>query len=239
MHGSAGDTVVDALRRCGGGTAFHTGGRAAGDGPACVVAQHRQAGTKRRRAPVGAHQQNCVTHPCGRGVPGRLPRRAARSGAAVARARRVSLGRLVLAACPGTASGLLGRLVQDGSGLLQPDVLFTHDRPGALRDGRADAALLCRDRDDLTGLHTVEIAEEDPVVLLPRRHDLARHTTLHSTELRDDPHWMDQCPPVGLDELVDRVVLGQLVTVVGSAATCGCRQKWWPCPSPTCRPPFW
>ncbi|MGW2503544.1 LysR family transcriptional regulator [Streptomyces sp. NPDC001588] len=140
-------------------------------------------------------------------------------GAAVARARRVSLGRLVLAACPGTASGLLGRLVQDGSGLLQPDVLFTHDRPGALRDGRADAALLCRDRDDLTGLHTVEIAEEDPVVLLPRRHDLARHTTLHSTELRDDPHWMDQCPPVGLDELVDRVVLGQLVTVVGSAAT--------------------
>lgn len=140
-------------------------------------------------------------------------------GAAVARVRRMSLGHLVIAACPGTASGLLGRLVQDGSGMHRPEVLFTHDRPAALREGRADIALLCRDRDDLTGLRTVEVAEEDPVALLPRGHELAGHATLRSTDLRDEPCWMERCPPVGLDELVDRVVLGQLVTVVGSAAT--------------------
>jgi hypothetical protein len=35
-------------------------------------------------------------------------------------------------------------------------------------------------------------------------------------ELGQDANFEPECPPVGLDEIVDRVVLGRLVTVVGS-----------------------
>jgi hypothetical protein len=37
-------------------------------------------------------------------------------------------------------------------------------------------------------------------------------------ELGRDANFAPECPPVGLDEIVDRVVLGRLVTVVGSGA---------------------
>jgi hypothetical protein len=37
-------------------------------------------------------------------------------------------------------------------------------------------------------------------------------------ELGQDANFAPQCPPLGLDEIVDRVVLGCLVTVVGSGA---------------------
>jgi hypothetical protein len=37
-------------------------------------------------------------------------------------------------------------------------------------------------------------------------------------ELGQDANFEPECPPVGLDEIVDRVVLGRLVTVVGSGA---------------------
>ncbi|MFI8182239.1 hypothetical protein OG539_39245 [Actinacidiphila glaucinigra] len=89
---------------------------------------------------------------------------------------------------------------------------------GALRDGSADVALLCVGSDDLTGLGTVEVAEELPVVLLPRGHRLATRREVTTAELREDPGYREECPPMGLDEIVDRVALGRLVTVVGSAA---------------------
>ncbi|WP_326570572.1 hypothetical protein OIE69_04260 [Actinacidiphila glaucinigra] len=89
---------------------------------------------------------------------------------------------------------------------------------GALRDGSADVALLCVGSDDLTGLGTVEVAEELPVVLLPRGHRLATRREVTTAELREDPGHREECPPMGLDEIVDRVALGRLVTVVGSAA---------------------
>ncbi|MFJ2477819.1 LysR family transcriptional regulator [Streptomyces sp. NPDC087659] len=126
--------------------------------------------------------------------------------------------RLVLAVRPGTGSGLLTQLLRSHDGT-EPELVFTYDRAGALRDGSADVALLCLGSDDLTDLQTTEIAEEYPVALLPRDHRLARRAAVTIAELRRDTAYQDQCPPVGLDEILDRVALGRLVTVVGSAAT--------------------
>jgi DNA-binding transcriptional LysR family regulator len=138
--------------------------------------------------------------------------------AAVRRAQRVQQpGRLVMAVRPGTASGLIADLVRS-SEVGSHDVVFTHDRPAALRDGRADIALLCIGTDDLTGLRTADLTEEAPFALVPRSHPLARRTAVTVAELGQHANFEPQCPPVGLDEIVDRVVLGRLVTVVGSGA---------------------
>lgn len=138
--------------------------------------------------------------------------------AAVRRAQRAPQpGRLVMAVRPGTASGLVADLVRSAE-VGSHDVVFTHDRPAALRDGRADVALLCIGTDDLTGLRTADLTEEAPYALLPRDHPLARRGVVTVAELGRDAHFDPECPTVGLDEIVDRVVLGRLVTVVGSGA---------------------
>jgi hypothetical protein len=95
-------------------------------------------------------------------------------------------------------------------------VLFTHDQPAALRDGRADIALLCIGTDDLSGLRTADLTEEAPLALMPR--PLARRPAVTVAELGQDANFEPECPPLGLDEIVDRVVLGRLVTIVGSGA---------------------
>lgn len=87
-----------------------------------------------------------------------------------------------------------------------------------MRDGTVDVALLCAGSTDLADLQIIEVAEEDPVALVPREHHLARHAAVTTTQLRQDPAYQEQCPPMGLDEVLDRVALGRLVTVVGSAA---------------------
>jgi DNA-binding transcriptional LysR family regulator len=126
--------------------------------------------------------------------------------AAVRRAQRAQQpGLLVMAVRPGTASGLIADLIRSPE-VGGHDVLFTHDRTAALRDGRADIALLCLGTDDLTGLRTASLTEEAPFALVPRDHTLARRPAVTVAEL-------------GLDEIVDRVVLGRLVTIVGSGAT--------------------
>jgi DNA-binding transcriptional LysR family regulator len=138
--------------------------------------------------------------------------------AAVRRAQRARQpGRLVMAVRPGSASGLVADLVRSAE-VGSHDVVFTHDRPAALRDGRADVALLCIGTDDLTGLRTAVLTEEAPYALLPRDHPLARRTVVTVAELAQDAHFDPECPTIGLDEIVDRVVLGRLVTVVGSGA---------------------
>ncbi|MBI0379081.1 hypothetical protein JBE27_23080 [Streptomyces albiflaviniger] len=53
---------------------------------------------------------------------------------------------------------------------------------------------------------------------LPRGHALAGRATVTATELRRDPAFAERCPPMGLDEMLDRVALGRLIAVVGSAA---------------------
>jgi DNA-binding transcriptional LysR family regulator len=138
--------------------------------------------------------------------------------AAVRRAQRARQpGRLVMAVRPGSASGLVADLVRSAE-VGSHDVVFTHDRPAALRDGRADVALLCIGTDDLTGLRTAVLTEEAPYALLPRDHPLARRTVVTVAELAQDAHFDPECPTIGLDEIADRVVLGRLVTVVGSGA---------------------
>ena len=125
--------------------------------------------------------------------------------------------RLVLAVRPGTGSGLLAQVLRSHDGAA-PELVFTHDQAGALRDGTADFALLCMHNDDLTDLETTEVTEEYPVALLTRDHRLARRAMVTTAELRQEPAYREQCPPMGLDEILDRVALGRLVTVVGSGA---------------------
>jgi DNA-binding transcriptional LysR family regulator len=125
--------------------------------------------------------------------------------------------RLVLAVRPGTGSGLLAQALRSHDGAA-PELVFTHDQAGALRDGTADLALLCMHSNDLTGLEITEITREYPVALLSRDHRLARRAIVTTAELRQEPAYRDQCPPMGLDEILDRVALGGLIAVVGSAA---------------------
>jgi DNA-binding transcriptional LysR family regulator len=137
--------------------------------------------------------------------------------AAVRRTQRaVCPSRLVLAVRPGTGFGLLAQVLRCHDGA-EPELVFTNDPAGALRDGTADVALLCMDSNDLTDLQTTEVAEEYPVALLPSDHRLARRAAVTSSELQAEAVYQ-QCPPMGLDEIFDRVALGRLVTVVGSAA---------------------
>jgi DNA-binding transcriptional LysR family regulator len=137
--------------------------------------------------------------------------------AAVQRTQRAARPpRLVIAVRPGTGSGLLAQALRAHDGA-EPELVFTNDGPGALHDGTADLALLCIHSDDVTGLETTEVAEEYPVALLPHDHRFARRAVVTSAELRQEPAYQG-CPPMGLDEIFDRVALGRLVTVVGAAA---------------------
>lgn len=136
--------------------------------------------------------------------------------AAVRRTRQVAdVRRPVIAVRPGTGSGLLADLLRLHTGP-DPELVFTHDRASALRDGTADAALLCVGSDDLTGLRSVEVAEEGPVALLRSDHPLARRDVVELADLRDEPGYLAHCPEVGLDEITDLVALCRLVTVVGT-----------------------
>ncbi|RSN01274.1 LysR family transcriptional regulator [Streptomyces sp. WAC 01325] len=126
--------------------------------------------------------------------------------------------RLVLAVRPGTGSGLLAGLLRSYDGDAEPEIMFTHERTQALREGRADLALVCIGSDDLTDLRTTRVAEENPIALLPREHGLASRGAVTVSELRQEQFYQEHCPPMGLDEVLDRVALGRLITVVGSAA---------------------
>ena len=121
-----------------------------------------------------------------------------------------------IAAVPGTGSGRLRELLgtyaaREGTPV---DLVFTLNQPGALRDGRADVAVVC-DTEDLTGLDAVELGREAPVALVPAGHPLARRDRVSLAALRREPAFLPDCPPVGLDQLIDRVALGQLIVVVG------------------------
>ncbi|MFF3749326.1 LysR family transcriptional regulator [Streptomyces sp. NPDC002018] len=127
---------------------------------------------------------------------------------------------LRIATNPGTGSGVLRDLVTGYSRLpfgAPVEMVFTRDQAGALRAGEADVALLCAS-DDLTGLDTMEVAVEAPVVLLPAGHRLAGRATVTVADLRDEETFDADCPVVALDELVDLVAVGQLIAVVGESA---------------------
>ncbi|MFC0112436.1 LysR family transcriptional regulator [Kibdelosporangium aridum] len=123
--------------------------------------------------------------------------------------------RLAVAVRPGTGSGLLAELVRSHDGT-EPEFVFTRNSVAAIRDRSADIALLCVGSDDLTGLDTIAVAEEYPLALVARDHRLVHLPEVSVGELRQDPAYRD-CPPSGLDEVLDLVAFGQLVTVVGDA----------------------
>ncbi|MEV5177330.1 LysR family transcriptional regulator [Streptomyces flaveolus] len=132
--------------------------------------------------------------------------------------RAAETPRFVVAVRPGTGSGLLSQVLRRYSGP-EPELVFTHDRAAAVRDGVADAALVCVGSEDLAGLRGVEIGEELPVALLPSGHRLAGRTALAVAELADEAGYRPYCPEIGIEEIMDRVALGRLVTVVGSAVS--------------------
>jgi DNA-binding transcriptional LysR family regulator len=138
--------------------------------------------------------------------------------AAMRRAQRANQpGRVVMAVRPGTGSGLIAELVRAPE-VGSHEVLFTRELSTALRNGSADIALLCLGSHDVTGLQIAELTQEAPVALLPRGHRLARRHAVTVADLARDANFVPECPALGLDEIVDRVGLGFLITVVGSGA---------------------
>lgn len=128
--------------------------------------------------------------------------------------------RLVVAAPAGTGTGLLSHVLETyrrGPDPVPVEVRFTPDLAAALRDGTADLALMCAG-DDLDGLDTVDLLDETPVALLPAGHRLADRGSLTAREVRDEPLFHEHAPAVGLDELIDRVALSELVVVLGETA---------------------
>ncbi|MEV4804300.1 LysR family transcriptional regulator [Nonomuraea sp. NPDC049421] len=139
---------------------------------------------------------------------------------AVRRVQQAGRGVLRIATPPGTGAGLLrelvrGYVVRFGGDTVE--LVFTRKQTTAVRDGRADAALVCSD-EELTGLDVQTIATEQPVALVPEGHPLASEQALTSADLRQDPAYTADLPPVGLDALIDLVATGQLLAVVGDSA---------------------
>ena len=139
---------------------------------------------------------------------------------AVRRAQQFGDGVLRIATPPGTGAGLLREAVRgylDRFGRDSVELVFTRDQICAVRDGRAEVALVCA-AGDLTGLHTHSVASERPVVLVPPDHPFAVRDTVTPACLLTDPGYTAELPAVGLDALVDLVATGQLVAVVGDSA---------------------
>lgn len=139
---------------------------------------------------------------------------------AVRRTQQLGNGALRIATPPGTGAGLLreavrGYLARFGSGTVE--LVFTRDQIGAVRDGRADVALVCS-AGDLTGLHAHSVAAEHPVALVPADHPFAVQGAVTLSCLLQDPAYTADLPSVGLDALIDLVATGQLVAVVGDSA---------------------
>ncbi|WP_433461308.1 LysR family transcriptional regulator [Spirillospora sp. CA-128828] len=113
--------------------------------------------------------------------------------AAVRRTRRAGTGapRLVLAMKPGgDGGGLLPLLLaayEREPGAVPVEMLFGYGAAQALRDGRADAALLYAPRQDFTGLAVEELLEEAQVAVLPKGHRLADREEVSMADLGGEP----------------------------------------------------
>ncbi|MGY5121442.1 LysR family transcriptional regulator [Streptomyces sp. 900105755] len=138
---------------------------------------------------------------------------------AVRKARKAAeQEQVIIAVRPAAGPGVLPALLaasQGPDGVLA-DVVFTYDEIGALRDGTADIALMCRST-ATPGVETVDLGEERPVVLIPAGHPLADRPFLALTEVEALPGYEAQLPNEPLDAMVDRVALGLLVVVVGES----------------------
>ncbi|MFJ1765395.1 LysR family transcriptional regulator [Amycolatopsis sp. NPDC088138] len=139
--------------------------------------------------------------------------------AAVDRAARRAgrSSRLTVAVRSGTAAGVLAELVEAFARAHPVELLFTTDQVGAVRGGAADVALLCASN-DLAGFVTTDVAEELPVALVPVSHPFAARPAVSIADLRREDAFRTECPQLPLDEIVDRVAVGELLAVVGHGA---------------------
>jgi DNA-binding transcriptional LysR family regulator len=145
---------------------------------------------------------------------------------AVSRARRsVRSHRLVVAARQGAGSGLLAKVVRAyrrQQGAAEVEVVFTRDQVGLVRNGTADIALMCG-HVPLDGLEFSELAEAQTVVLLPLDHSLAAKPAVSIADVVQDelfhPLWPEDAPEIVLDEVIEKVAMGELIVRVGASAT--------------------
>ena len=116
------------------------------------------------------------------------------TGAAARRARRAAAPRdhLVLAAKAGAHHELLRKLLDAIAA--EPDAPEVEmllcgmgESQRALRDGRADAALLVRPFDAMAGFDTEDLGVEQQMVVLPAGHPLAQRKSLTVAEVSDLP----------------------------------------------------
>ena len=129
--------------------------------------------------------------------------------------------RLVVAARPGQGSGLLAAVLpryDRSKDALPVEMLFTRQQAAAVRDGTADAGLMCS-TEDLTGMQTAELITEAPVALLPAGHPLASRPAVTIAELRLLDTFAEQCPDRSLDQIIDLVALRRLIVVVSDSIT--------------------
>jgi len=139
---------------------------------------------------------------------------------AVSRVQQAGPGPLRIATPPGTGAGLLREMVRgylDRFGQGSAELVFTREQTAAVRDGRADVALVCS-ADDLTDLDVHSVATEQPVAIVASDHRFANRQTLTRPCLLSDPAYAAVLPLLGLDALIDLVATGQLVAVVGDSA---------------------
>lgn len=137
---------------------------------------------------------------------------------AARRARRAGRASpLTVAVRSGTAAGVLAELVEAFARAYPVELLFTTDQVGAVRGGAADVALLCASN-DLAGFVTTDVAEELPVALVPVSHPFAGRPAVSIADLRREDAFRPECPQLPLDEIVDRVAVGELLAVVGHGA---------------------
>jgi DNA-binding transcriptional LysR family regulator len=132
---------------------------------------------------------------------------------------------LLLAMKPGGDGGLLPAILAAyarETDVLPAEVVFEADSARALREGRADAALLYAPPDDLQGLDTETLVTEAPVAVLPASHPLAHRSSLRMTDLAgENLHRKPSGPGEtnDLSTLMHLIALGRKVAVLPRVLT--------------------
>ncbi|QKW40576.1 LysR family transcriptional regulator [Actinomadura sp. NAK00032] len=145
--------------------------------------------------------------------------------AAVRRTRRAGGAgpRLVLAMKPGgDGGGLLPAILaayERAPDAVPVEMLFGYGAEHALRDGRADAALLYTPRQDVTGLATEELKREPQIAVVPAGHRLAGRAQVSMADLDGEVLPYGRGPGDGPrihdgGQLMQLIALGRAVAVL-------------------------
>jgi DNA-binding transcriptional LysR family regulator len=133
--------------------------------------------------------------------------------------------RLLLALKPGGDGGLLPAILatyEREPNVVPAEVVFEADSARALREGRADAALLYAAPDDLHGFDTETLLTDAPVAVLPASHPFAQRSSLQMADLAgENLHRKpgDSSETNSLSTLMHLIALGRKVAVLPRALT--------------------